>query len=443
MNWTADANPTKDFFIDMITRDIGLDECLFDLLDNCVDGAKRAIARSPRLTGQQYQGYKATLVIQKDGFVIQDNCGGIPLEDAKNYAFHFGKKRGDGQVTSNSIGLYGIGMKRAIFKIGEQVNIQSGTKETPAEAFQMEIDVPKWAALEEWDFQLEPIKEKGFVGTRISIKNLKQGVASEFSSEMFLSKLSRDISKYYSFILHDGFEIELNGTKILPFTFSLRSGAELKPIFETYVDEIQPNVTITIAAGLAGSPPDDPSNTDIRAVDAAYWGWFVICNDRVVLAADKTERTVWGGDFRLWHPQYNGFMGIVKFTCQDAAALPWTTTKREIDDTSPLYRRTLQKMRNATREYIEYTNARKPSIESAKQIEAGTVLTPVKDLAPLVKMIVPHFAKAATVAETTISYSRPKATVKKVAEALGNSYMTNKEVGLKTFQYFIENELGE
>ena len=32
--WMAKADPTKDFFIDMITRDIGLDECIFDLLDN-------------------------------------------------------------------------------------------------------------------------------------------------------------------------------------------------------------------------------------------------------------------------------------------------------------------------------------------------------------------------------------------------------------------------
>jgi hypothetical protein len=35
-----DAEPTKAFFIDMLTRDIPLDQAILDLVDNCVDGAK-------------------------------------------------------------------------------------------------------------------------------------------------------------------------------------------------------------------------------------------------------------------------------------------------------------------------------------------------------------------------------------------------------------------
>lgn len=35
------TSPTKDFFIKMITRDIALEDCIFDLLDNAIDGARR------------------------------------------------------------------------------------------------------------------------------------------------------------------------------------------------------------------------------------------------------------------------------------------------------------------------------------------------------------------------------------------------------------------
>jgi hypothetical protein len=35
----VDANPTKAFFVRMITRDISLEDCILDLIDNSVDGA--------------------------------------------------------------------------------------------------------------------------------------------------------------------------------------------------------------------------------------------------------------------------------------------------------------------------------------------------------------------------------------------------------------------
>ena len=35
------AEPTKSFFVDMITRDISLEQAVLDLVDNSVDGAMR------------------------------------------------------------------------------------------------------------------------------------------------------------------------------------------------------------------------------------------------------------------------------------------------------------------------------------------------------------------------------------------------------------------
>lgn len=33
--------PTKELFVDVLTRDISLDDAVLDLVDNCIDGAKR------------------------------------------------------------------------------------------------------------------------------------------------------------------------------------------------------------------------------------------------------------------------------------------------------------------------------------------------------------------------------------------------------------------
>ena len=38
----VDANPTKAFFVNMITRDITLEDCIMDLIDNSVDAAWRS-----------------------------------------------------------------------------------------------------------------------------------------------------------------------------------------------------------------------------------------------------------------------------------------------------------------------------------------------------------------------------------------------------------------
>ena len=43
----AIANPTKEFFVTMITRDITLEDCILDLIDNSVDGAWRGAGSRP------------------------------------------------------------------------------------------------------------------------------------------------------------------------------------------------------------------------------------------------------------------------------------------------------------------------------------------------------------------------------------------------------------
>ena len=41
----AEASPTKQFFVSMLTRDINLADAILDLVDNCLDGASTACGR--------------------------------------------------------------------------------------------------------------------------------------------------------------------------------------------------------------------------------------------------------------------------------------------------------------------------------------------------------------------------------------------------------------
>lgn len=438
IQWKAKADPTKEFFIDMITRDIGLDECIFDLLDNSIDGASRCRHPSTGL-----KGYSANISVCKDSFSIRDNCGGMKLEDAKEYAFHFGRRADAPNDTEGSIGLYGIGMKRAIFKMGKNICIRSATEAKPEEAFQVDIDVEKWAAADDWDFVLQQIDAPDFVGTWIDIEGLKEGVGAEFHDEIFVTDLRRDIGRYYSFFIEEGFLITVNGVPVKQHVYGVRASDEIAPFVDEYEDK-ESGVKVRVVSGLAGLPPDDVSDPANAGRDTSNWGWFVVCNNRVVLAGDKTSKTVWGdGAFPAWHPQYNGFMGVVFFDSVAPGKLPWTTTKRQIDETVPVYRRAVVRMRDATRSYLDYTNARKASLEEAREKEESTSYVSVRSAGPSHQMRMPKYTPVPKVKTANILYQKPVEDVKRVATALGNPLMSYKDIGLKTFEYYYENEVGE
>ena len=129
-----DASPTKDFFISMLVRDIELVDAIADLVDNCVDGARRT-----RPNGN-YSGLWVRMDANTDKFRIADNCGGIPVDLARNYAFRFGRPTGM-KATKHSVGQFGIGMKRALFKLGRHFTVESVTT---LARFRVVVDVEKW-----------------------------------------------------------------------------------------------------------------------------------------------------------------------------------------------------------------------------------------------------------------------------------------------------------
>lgn len=431
------ADPTKDFFIRMITRDIKLQDCIFDLLDNCLDGANRQIGhlKAAPPEGERYKGYWAEISLTSNQFLIRDNCGGIALSDAIDYAFHFGRKPDAPIDATESIGLYGIGMKRALFKIGKTITVESSTAQ---EAFSVHIDVAEWAKKEDWDFDYDDLPRKDIAGTQVTISNLNEGVGEEFALETFKNGLIRGIARDYSVFLQKGFSVDVGGTKVPPYVFELRDGEYFEPIRMKYIDDS--GVEVEIFAGLAGSPPDDIS-PEIKLEKVDYWGWFVLCNDRVVLAANKNEHSVWGdGEFQVWHPQYNGFMGIVSFRSPDPNKLPWTTTKRDVDLTSHLYRRAVAQMKKATSAYLEYTQQRRIDIDNAKRMENATPRKPLSQIPLRDLMKLPKFAAGPKTKLVTISYQRSPEKVARVKYALGNTALSNKAVGEETFDYYYKNE---
>lgn len=431
------ADPTKDFFISMITRDISLEDCILDLLDNCIDGARSTLHRgngSGSRSGERFAGFSARITAKKDSFSISDNCGGIAIKQAKNYAFHFGRHRDAPAGAPDSVGLYGIGMKRALFKIGRQIAVRSSTG---TESFVVPIDVEKWASVEKWDFEMKASPPFPEPGTSLEIHELNDGVGEEFGDEVFVSRLISTIGRDYSLILRAGFAVFVNDFPVVPFEFGWLVSEDFAPARQVFESS---GVQVEITAGSCQVPPDEDSPDETDSVDTQYFGWFVVCNDRVVLAGNKDDRTVWGDEnFPKWHPQYNGFNGIVHFRAADPKLLPWTTTKRGVDETAPVYRQAISRMKLITRTYIDYTNARKQNLEEAKQKETlGRFVSTIPATSPTDAMKVPAFPPSAStrVKSVNIAYAVPEKQFIEVATALGDRRMPKKHVGLQTFDFY-------
>lgn len=435
----ADAQPVKDFFINMITRDISLQDCIMDLLDNCLDGACRQ-AGSGLCSPDAYKGYRATITFNETEFAIDDNCGGISIVDAEKYAFNFGRNPDAPAESQYSIGIYGIGMKRAMFKIGKAINVESSTA---SESFVVKIDVEEWRTRPgPWTFDMEKSGTcVGKKGTKITINNLNQGIAEEFRDTKFVGSLRDAIARDYSFFLQQGFCVEVNGVTVKPYEFRLRMSEDFVPASIEYKEE-EEGVRVTIQMGLAELPSEE-DQPESDHTEMAYYGWFVACNRRIVLAADRTDRTVWGHEaVASWHPQYNGFMGIVFFDSPDPRKLPWTTTKRGLDQSAPLYRRAVIRMEELTRQFTRYTNKRKEDQAAARLLEEKTEAKALHELPKSETFKTPVVAKP-TIPMANILYRKPKTEVTRVAEALGNRYMFYNEVGIKTFEFYLENMVSD
>ena len=446
----ASADPTKHFFVEMITRDITLEDSILDLIDNSVDSAWRVSGSHPLGLDDDTDLSAFSIVIDASAtsFRITDNCGGMTLDDAADHAFSFGR-RPDTQPEDYSIGVYGIGMKRAVFKIGRRIRISStvADEDDSRIAFAVPIDVLKWLESDDppWDFDIdesEPLPENGVV---VEVEDLKPGAAASFDNPLFIERLERTIARDYALHLERGLNVSVNGKDVSAASIEFLKSDEFVPMRVSYSDtkEDEP-VTIEIVGGMAAPPPEGTEPEDTKEREYDRFGWYVACNGRIVLAGDKSSVSGWGlDDWPNWHPQYTGFLGIVFFSASNASALPLTTTKRSVDVTSEVFLRARPRMRELTKQWTSYTNVRKQALERAKEKEQVAKAVAIREVETRAQVILPRLVSVPRTRVANVNYSVPVTRMKALAEALGKITMPYKEVGVRSFDYTYDDLVGD
>jgi hypothetical protein len=435
----VNAWPTKEFFISMLTKDIELTRSIVDLVDNALDGARRL------RKNHDYDGLFVKIEANPHHFKITDNCGGIDIDLARDYAFRFGRTS-QMKPTAHSVGQFGVGMKRSLFKIGKKFSIRS---DAPTSWFLLNVDVDRWKKDDErWEFEFDdyaedlPEDDDRSLGTTLSVTSLHASVSEAFGDENFQNKLAKEIREAHTQSIEGGLKVSLGGVPLEARPLLLLESKDLKPGFhEMSWGKGKSEVIVKLYAGVGDSKPGEA-------------GWNIFCNGRLVLGSDRTSVTGWSeGSGRLvpqFHPQYNRFRGFAFLDSEDTTALPWNTTKTGVDTDSPHYKSVRIEMIKLMRPVIDFLNRlateRKTEDEDDRVLEATIQKAKVADVESVsvakafkAPLIVP--TKPPSPEMVRISYLRLHKQVLKAKKKLGVS--TSREVGEKTFDYFYKTECEE
>src|SRR6266566_4884218 len=132
-----DATPSKRLFLSIIA-DYDLNRSICELVDNALDVWVRG-SRSAKVT------ISIQLDTRQQTIVVQDDAGGLPRSDLR---YIVGPGETGTQPTDETIGIFGVGTKRAVVALAQDVKIT--TRFPKEKTYQIDFD-DKWLEDNDWE----------------------------------------------------------------------------------------------------------------------------------------------------------------------------------------------------------------------------------------------------------------------------------------------------
>lgn len=347
----VDTRPSKAVVVDSLTRDITVEACIFDLIDNSIDAARKTIyainatkIRKDELT-ISYTGFEINLTLNGTGCIIDDNCGGISVENLKKMVLRFGE-RSSQQL---GIGVFGVGLNRALFKLGRVSHLKTDTGTQRAELI---LNTSDYLKSKSWDLPAEEFESNGRAETRIEIRQPPEDISRIFSDNDRNESLLHTIGRRYGRFISKGLAIQLNDKPASNEEVQLREDGPYAGMQKSYTTE--DNVFINLQFGQHKfhrfSAEPDHNLKQNKSLTKQY-GWTILCNDRAIVISDRTPKTGWYANF---HNEFYGFVGFVEFVSSDPAKLPWDTTKTDVNVNNNAYQSVLGEMKHFAEKWRVY-----------------------------------------------------------------------------------------
>ncbi len=300
-----DAVPSKRLFLSIIA-DYDLNKSICELVDNAFDMWTRS-GRTRAVTVEVWLRESEGMI------VIQDDAGGIAREDLR---FVVGPGQSSSGPTDQTIGIFGVGTKRAVVALANDIRI--ATRRRNAETYQVEFN-DDWLNDEDWALPLFRVADIEQGVTRVELRQLRPPI-----SRIQAAQLREHLGATYAkFLAMPGVTLRLDDERVAPRLFD---GWSYPPNYGprrysgSLLTESGREVELDVTAGL--------SNESSPASGA--YGVYFYCNDRLVAPAMKSfDVGFTRGQAGLPHPKISLTKVIVSMR-GDADAMPWNSSKSDI-----------------------------------------------------------------------------------------------------------------
>jgi hypothetical protein len=308
-----DGTPNKRLFWSII-QDYELQTSICELVDNALDLYLKGKQTIP-------VSIKIDVDIQRQVIRIEDTAGGVREIDLELLVRPGG--------TTNSpdedvIGFFGVGSKRAVVALGEDIIICS--RHESGKSFRIDID-NGWLESDSWQipaYETEHIPERT---TIVEVCKLRKPV-DEQEAHLLRLHLSETYARY---LVSRKFQMLLDRTSLLPMTFDKWAyPPKFGPrnfTFELATTDGE-KVRGEITGGLVSEK--EPGEED--------YGVYFYCNDRLI-AKEVKDRNVGYISRRAGIPHSDASLARVIVSLRGPAKhMPWNSTKSAIIYAHPTYK---------------------------------------------------------------------------------------------------------
>lgn len=301
------GTPEKRMFWSIIS-DYDLQTGLTELVDNALDLWMGTRHRKPIRI-------ELTLDAERQMVALTDNAGGVPKENLRLLIAPGGSLN---SPEGESIGIFGVGSKRAVVAIAEHVTIK--THRAGDGSFQIDI-TKEWLESPDWELPAYAIPEIDSGTTRIELSQLRKPLDAD--DEKILRAHFGEC--YQWFLEIDGCSIVVNGVDVVPRSFDVWAfPPEFPPrsaLFQISPDGVG-KVGVEITAGLILD----------RVPEADNYGAYIYCNNRLIVKELKSREVGYfvGSEAGVPHTDASLCRAIVRFN-GPAKLMPWNSSKTGIN----------------------------------------------------------------------------------------------------------------
>jgi hypothetical protein len=355
----------------ILTKDVTVLEGIFDLIDNSIDAARdrlldAAVASDEYGLPASYEGLEVSLRFAKTSITFRDNGSGITEQDLTNRTFVIGA------ATHHRFGLgwFGIGLKRSLIRLGKTYLLHTDDGSTSSK---IEFNASDMLDRPGVPLVGHRLRSKKKTRTIVHISDLRDGVRHEIGAEDWLDIVRKNLARRYGIFVAKGLKLTVNGKAVPVFgpAIRLKGPVERKSTNFPAKDGVRVFIDSGMHADyrLTGEKDYSTVKSKIASLSDQY-GWYFVCNDRIVKVASRDRHLGWKTS---WHPEYNGFVGWVRFVAEDPEKLPWDTKKTSIEPSAPVFRQIVDSLQNLADAYrAKNRQSRKKTVQHEVEGAGGT-----------------------------------------------------------------------